>query len=394
MNKKISIIIIILASLLIASISLKGNISQNTVLEINPSRNRINSLGSEMPFGLTLSPGFHIGLFATGVKNPRDLQFTPNGTLLVSSPATNSVYALPDQNHDGKADSSKRIISDENHPHGLAFYNNYLFIALVDKVVRYKWDENSLSAVRDKVLFTLPQNSDHNSRTIVFNEKGEMFVSVGSTCNVCREVDPLSATVIISDQDGNNPHRYASGLRNAAFLSINPKNDELWSTEMGRDNLGDYIPPDEINIIKNGSDYGWPYCFGNKVHDNQFDPRNLNNCERTSAPIYEFPAHSAPLGLTFIDSKQFPSDWQGDLLVALHGSWNRSMPIGYKIVHLKIDGENITNSSDFVEGFLPPGSEIGPVSALGRPVDLAFDKNGNLYISDDKAGNVYILSKK
>ncbi len=190
-----------------------------------PDSGSTPTLGSPMPIDLSINSEFNISLFAKDLTNPRDLQFTPNGTLLVSSPNSNSVYALPDTNKDGIADTTETIISGENHAHGLAFYNNQLFIADVDKVVRYRWDETTLTATREKVLFSLPQNSNHNARTIIFDKQGKMYVSVGSTCNVCSESSPQSAAILISDQDGNNPHIYASGLRNAPFLTFNPPLD-------------------------------------------------------------------------------------------------------------------------------------------------------------------------
>lgn len=220
---------------------------------------------------------------------------------------------------------------------------------------------------------------------------GKMYVSVASTCNVCNETSTFSATVIVSDNDGKNPIIFAKGLRNAAFITINPATQELWATEMGRDYLGDNLPPDEIDIIRDGKDYGWPYCFGDKIHDDDFDPANNHSCDNTESPIYQIPAHSAPLGLAFINSPQFPSSWQGDLLVAYHGSWNRSTPIGYKVVHLKVSGNSITQSEDFLTGFLSDQAVNGPDQALGRPVGLIFDELGNLYLSDDKAGKVYII---
>ena len=348
------------------------------------------SVGDVPSNAFSLPSGFVIHIFATGLGAPRDLQFTPGGTLLVSDPDAGIVYALPDKNGDGVADNPKIIISGEKRPHGLAFYQDKLYIADVDKVVRYNWDESGISATYDKDLFTLPENNDHNNRTIVFDKFGKMYVSVGSTCNVCNETSIFSGTVIISDADGNNPTVFAKGLRNAAFIQINSNSGELWGTEMGRDYLGDNLPPDEINIIKEGSDYGWPNCYGNKIPDMNFNPQAV--CQSTQAPIYEIPAHSAPLGLTFINSSQFPDSWRGDLLVAYHGSWNRSVPTGYKIVHLIVSGNMITGSTDFITGFLPENATSG-TDSLGRPVDLSFDVQGNLFISDDKAGAVYIIQK-
>jgi glucose/arabinose dehydrogenase len=322
------------------------------------------------------------------MSSARDLAISPGGTLLVSDPRDNKVYALPDKNKDGMADEKKVVISRGNHVHGLAFYKDMLFVAEMDKVVRFTWNEGSMIAAFDKQLFTLPQNNNHNNRTLAFDSKGNLFVSVGSTCNVCVEQSPFSATVLISNTEGENPRVYAKGLRNAPFLTIDPASGDLWGTEMGRDFLGDDLPPDEINILRDGVDYGWPYCYGNKVHDGDFDKTNSHSCQNTVAPLFEIPAHSAPLGLAFIDSAQFPNQWQGDLLVSYHGSWNRTVPTGYKVVHMKVAGDRIVSSEDFLTGFSKDGQ------VLGRPVDIVFDNSGNLYVSDDKAGAVYIIEKE
>ncbi len=301
--------------------------------------------------------------FSENLVNPRDLVFSPGGTLLVSSPQSGQVLALP---------SKKVIIEGTNHVHGLAFYGDKLYIAEVNRIARYNWDEKILKASFDKELFTLPDNNNHNNRTIAFDKTGKMYVSVGSTCNVCVEKSEWSGTIIVSDWDGNNPRVFARGLRNAPFMAINPKTGELWATEMGRDFLGDNLPPDEINIIKDGKDYGWPYCYGNKIQDASFGKSTTGTCQKTEAPIYEIPAHSAPLGLVFVN--------ENELLVAYHGSWNRSVPTGYKIVRMKLEGNKITKAEDILK--------------IGRPVDMVFDKSGNLYISDDREGKIYIVQKK
>lgn len=354
--------------------------------------NRASSISSgKIPtISFNLPKGFVIHLFAVGIGSARDLQFSPGGTLLVSDPSAGSVYVLPDKNNDGVADMTKTIISGEHRPHGLAFYKNKLFVAEVDRVVRYGWDEKNLMATKEKVLFSLPENLDHNNRTIVFDNSGRMFVSVGSTCNACNESDPKSGTIVVSDSEGNNPTVFAKGLRNAPFMQINPLTGDLWATGMGRDNLGDNLPPDEIDIIKQGKDYGWPNCYGNKIPDTNFNPNA--NCENTEPPIYEIPAHNAPLGLVFIRSKQFDASWQNDLLVAYHGSWNSTVPVGYKVVHLKVRQNSIISSDDFMTGFIEKGA-ISGFLANARPVDMEFDNSGNLYLSDDKAGNIYIIQK-
>ena len=346
----------------------------------------INARISQPISYLTAPQGFQIGNFAKNLGGARDLQFSPGGTLLVSLPDQGKIVALPDKNQDGASDSSLEVLTRLNRPHGLAFYESFLFVAELTQVVRYKWDESNLTATKDKILFALPYSGGHNTRSLVFNNKGQLFVSLGSSCNVCQEKNDRLAGVIISDKDGNNPRVWAKGLRNSVFLTVNPSSDEVWAADMGRDYLGDNLPPEEINIIRDGANYGWPICYGNKIHDDKFDTNQYirDPCEDSVSPIFEFPAHSAPLGLTFINSPQFLTDWQGDLLVAYHGSWNRSTPAGYKVVRMKVAGNTITCAEDFITGF---------GQALARPVDLIFDSQGNLYISDDKAGVVYKLIK-
>ena len=352
---------------------------------ILPKKELPKSQAIKNDLGLSLAPGFSIDVFAGDLGNVRDLEFSPEGTLIVSIPAQGKILALPDRDGDGKPDNIKEIISNLNNPHGLAFYNGKLYIAEETKVTRYNWNRENLSATFEKQLFSLPKGGQHTSRSLAFDNSGRLFVTIGSTCNVCYEKDPYLAAVITSDQDGANPKLFAKGLRNSVFITINPKTQELWGTEMGRDFLGDNLPPDEINILKDNKDYGWPICYGDKIHDTQFDKNQFirDPCEDTEANIYNIPAHSAPLGLTFINSSQFPQSWQGDLLVAYHGSWNRSTPTGYKIVKLNVDNKAIAGEEDFLSGFLSDNQ------AIGRPVDLAFDKEGSLYISDDKAGVVY-----
>ena len=317
------------------------------------------------PIDISNDPG--VSIFAKDLGAPRDLEFSPGGTLLVSIPSQGKIVSLPDV---------KNIITGLSKPHGLAFFEGKLFVAEEQKVVRYSWDEENLEAIKEKELFKLPKGGNHVTRTIAFDKSGKMFVSIGSTCDVCFEKNPLNGAVIVSDSDGKNPKLYAKGLRNSVFITVNLSTDELWGTEMGRDFLGDNLPPDEINIIREGGDYGWPTCFGNKVFDTKFDdqPQKERPCEATKAPVYEIAAHSAPLGLAF---------YENHLYVAYHGSWNRSTPIGYKVVRFDVSENSISNEQDFITGFLE-GSKT-----IGRPVDIAFDKEGTMFLSDDKAGVVY-----
>lgn len=338
---------------------------------------------------LTIKSDYSIKVFAKGITGARDLQFSPGGTLLVSSTTVGEVYALPDKNKDEKSNQTKTILTGLNRPHGLVFYGTKLYVAEETKVSRYAWDEQKLEAKFEKKLFDLPKGDRHFTRSIVFDQNGNMYVSIGSTCDVCTESNPLYASILISDSEGKTPKIYAKGLRNSVFMAQNSTSGEIWATEMGRDYLGDNLPPDEINIIKDGKDYGWPLCYGNQVHDTDFDKKAYIQifpqppCAATEPPVFQIPAHSAPLGLTFIKSDLFPKDWQGDLLVAYHGSTNSTTPKGYKVVHIKMQNGKPTTEEDFITGFIK-GKDVS-----ARPVDVAFSPSGSLFISDDKSGNIY-----
>jgi glucose/arabinose dehydrogenase len=350
----------------------------------------INITQGKKTLTFNLPSDFKIEVYASNILDARDIAFSPGNEMLVSQPSLGKVLMIKDKNGDGTAKTKKDILSGLQNPHGLAFYKNYLFVAEETKVTRYIWDDTKMAAKKDKEIVQLPKGGRHVTRSILIDKNGQLYISIGSTCDVCYEKDQRNGTVMITDVNGNKPRIFAKGLRNAVFLALNPNTQQVWATEMGRDFLGDITPPDEIDILSENKNYGWPLCYGDKVHDTQFDKNQYiqDPCNNTESPIYPIPAHSAPLGLTFIKSPQFASEWQGDLLVAYHGSWNKSVPEGYKVVHLKVDGDKIISEQDFITGFIQGGQ------AIGRPVDVAFDNYGSLYISDDKAGTIYRVLKR
>lgn len=331
----------------------------------------------------TILGDFKMDIFSQGLKTPRVLLFDDQGNLLVSAMGEGKVYAI-------KADGSKIVLAQGlNNPHGLAIKDGYLYIAESDKVSRYKYDIQNLKLGAKEKLFDLPGSGGHFTRTIQWGSDGFLYVSVGSSCNVCQETDERRATILKYNPKDWTYTIFAKGLRNTVFFLENPLTKQFWGNDMGRDLLGDDLPPDELNILQEGKNYGWPVCYGDKINDRDFD-KNIyirDPCQDGVAPIWSYPAHNAPLGLVFINSPMFPASWQGDLLVALHGSWNRSVPDGYKVVHLKVSGNKILSSEDFITGFLVNSG------AIGRPVGLVFGKDGALYLSDDKAGVVYKIWK-
>lgn len=347
---------------------------------------------------LTLPKGFTLSVFAKDLGSPRVLTTDPNGNLVTSLIKEGKVVVMPDTNSDGKADSTKVLIDKLHQPHGLAFDCEAdqckLFVAETEKVSAYTYNKETLTAENPQKLFDLPNNGGHFSRTLlIIEQEGQkkLLTSVGSSCNVCNEADERRAKVLISNLDGTDLKDYSRGLRNAVFMKIHPVTGDTWVTEMGRDLLGDNIPPEEVNILKEGANFGWPICYDDKIHDSNFDKNQYirNPCEDTVAPHIKMQAHSAPLGLAFIPEEGWPEEYRNDLLVAFHGSWNRKEPTGYKIVRYNLtpEGEVQGEQEDFISGWLTSDSK-----ASGRPVDILTFPGGTAYISDDKAGVIYKLS--
>ena len=358
-----------------------------------PKGDIADTLGMEgMPLSLPL--GFSISIFAKGFENPRVMAYDPVGNILLSNSSQGKVLALPDGNGDGVADEIVTVAEGLNGPHGLAVRCTKkceLYIAETDKVAVYDYDVDKLKATNKRKLLDLPSGGGHTTRTLLFMpapNDNKLLISVGSSCNVCNEEDSRRASVLVLNVESGEHKVFAKGLRNSVFMAIHPVSGEIWGTEMGRDLLGDDIPPDEINILKEGGNYGWPICYGKNIHDTDFDKNTYvrNPCmESFETPSFiDIPAHSAPLGLAFIPEEGWPQEYWHNLLVAYHGSWNRSVPTGYKIVRYKLDAEGKgTKQENFISGWF---TDEG---AWGRPVDILVQPGGLVYISDDKAGVIY-----
>lgn len=385
-----------------------------------------NSLSS-----LSINAGFKINVFAAGLEDPNVISFDAMGRMLISETTTGKVILLEDKDKNGVAETNQTILDNLNKPHGLTFYNSgnttYLYVAETQQVARYRYDVTGGAVISTKGqnIVDLPAGGQHFTRTIAFGPnyrkeqiiKGQsqvntlvntkLYTSVGSSCDVCEEQTWKRAAILESDPGGNFTAEFAGGLRNSVFFAFHPKTKEIWATEMGRDGLGNNLPPDEINIVKvagpedkfGAKRYGWPFCYGDKVRDKVFNPDKIQridisaDCSKTESPVIQIPAHSVPLGLAFIPANSgWPKEWEGDLLVALHGSGNASVPVGYKVVRYDLDTDGKVLSQkpeDFISGWL---SENGKI--LGQPVDLRFGPNSTLYISDDSAGIIYRVIPK
>ncbi len=356
----------------------------------NPSGDIVDIIEKEdqnsTNFPLKLPKGFSIEIFAKNLSGARVMATDSFGNFWVSRTTKGIVTEL--EVKDGKVVSQNDVFRNLNNPHGLAVdpqNGNLLYIAEENKISNVAlYSEDSLHKIVD-----LPTSGGgHYTRTLGFGPDNRLYVSIGSSCNVCQENDSRLAAIYSMNKDGADFKQFAKGLRNTVFFTWSYVDGKMWGTEMGRDLLGDNIPPDEINVLSEGGNYGWPNCYGNNIHDDIFD-KNIyirNPCMEpfeTPAKV-DLQAHSAPLGLAFVPEEGWPEEYWYDLIVAFHGSWNRTTPTGYKLVRIKLDSKgNYQGTEDFLIGWIDGNS------ALGRPVDVLIQPGGTMYVSDDKAGVIY-----
>jgi len=338
------------------------------------------------PRTLIAPAGFNVSVFAAGLGSPRFLAVAPDGSLYVSVPQQGRVLALIDSDHDGVAERTVVFAEGLDRPHGLAFSGNNLYIAESGRL-RLARDldgdhrADSLPVISDD----LPAGGGHWTRSVTVGPDDHLYVSVGSNCNACIDADWRRAAVLRLPLAGGAVHLFARGLRNSVGLAFHPQTGELWGSDNGRDLLGDDLPPEEINRIVAGGDYGWPFCYGERSPDPDFG--TSERCRQTIPPEVEMQAHSAPLGIAFGEGLAFPEAYRRMLLVAFHGSWNRTVPTGYKLVGIPFHaGRPAGAAVDLFAGWLRDGV------AWGRPVAPAVGADGALYLSDDRAGAIYRIT--
>ena len=336
--------------------------------------------------------GWQVGRFAADLPNARFLRFTPGGDLLVSRPRAGRVVLLePDRDGDGRSDGRRDVVTGLDRPHGMDLHDGWLYVAETDAVGRIRFDGQTghTSGSFERVVTGLPGGGNHWTRTLRFGADGWMYVSIGSSCNVCKESDPRRATIMRFHPDGTGGEIYARGLRNAVGFDWRPEGGALYATDNGRDLLGDDFPPCELNEVVPGGFYGWPVANGNRVPDPDFGKGEEARIAASIPPVHGFRAHNAPLGITFLRGKDLPEEYRGAALVALHGSWNRTRKDGYEVVSLHWRADGTIGERDFLTGFLDRSDD----DVVGRPVDVAEGPDGAIYVSDDYAGAVYRVSR-
>jgi glucose/arabinose dehydrogenase len=334
---------------------------------------------------LTVPPGYGIGLFARDIPDARMLRMTAHGDLLVASPAKGRVYWLArDVNGDGESDERRVLLDGLDGPNGLDLLNGYLYVAEQSKVGRVRFDDaaGKIDGKYEIVIDGLPGGGNHWKKTIRFGPDGLLYMTIGSSCNVCLEEDDRRAAMLRYTPDGKFVDIYATGLRNSAGFDWRA-DATLYATDNGRDLLGDDFPPCELNQIRQGGFYGWPFANGDRVPDPDLGAGRGAVIEASIPPAFSFRAHNAPLGMVFLRSDKQPEDFRGDALVALHGSWNRSRKDGYKVVALHWAADGTIGARDFLTGFL------NDENVIGRPAEVTEAADGTLYVSDDYANAVY-----
>jgi glucose/arabinose dehydrogenase len=376
---------------------------------------------------LIVPKGFAIRIFAQDLGNPRFMAFGPDGALYLSITSAGKIVRLADNDHNGLADSNQVVASGLNQPHGLAWLGDWLYVAENDRVERLRSTTgDSVLNVKELIIHTLPGGAGHFTRTVHFGPDGKMYVSVGSSCNVCVESDPRRAAILRFNPDGSipvdNPFAtdpdirrrpvWAWGLRNSVDFLWTPSG-EMWANMNGRDNvmdangLPDNLPPEVIVFpVQAGRSLGWPYCytpvlgFNEKAIPQVLDEQSKLalpagfNCSQAVPSLFSDLPHSAPLGMSFGTQGNFPTAARSDLYVAYHGSWNIKDPANIrdcKVERVIVENGRPVRSETFISGWRAPGETCGSPATYGRPADVIFGPEGAMYISDDAGGRVYRL---
>lgn len=335
---------------------------------------------------LLMTPGFDVSIFASGLGNVRGMSLSPDGVLYACEMKEGRVVALLDPGQTGVATETKVILEGLHHPHSLAFYHGSLYVGESDRVSRFTLTDHRLFREDGQTIVTLPDGGAHTTRTILFGPDDKLYISIGSSCNVCEETDERRATICRCNPDGTQFEIYAKGLRNAVGIAFRPGTQDLWATCNGRDWLGDNLPPETFYKVEEGKHYGWPYSYthnGKIVPDPDFGNKGVR---QTGMPVFEYKAHCAPLGLTFYTGNVFPEKYKNGLFVCFHGSWNRLIPVGYKVVFFPFVGKGekkVGPGWDFLGFRLKDGEQVG------RPVDVLNGPRGELFVSDDTGGRIF-----
>ncbi|MEO9870569.1 PQQ-dependent sugar dehydrogenase [Ekhidna sp.] len=340
---------------------------------------------------IQLPDGFKIDVFAR-VNNARSMALTENGTLFVSNRGGDKVYALRDTDGDWKADEKYVIASDMRMPNGIAFKDGSLYVAEVSKLWRFDDIETNLANPPEpvKIYDDYPTDGHHGWKYIAFGPDGKLYVPVGAPCNICESKNEMYASITRMNPDGSDREVYVHGVRNTVGFTWHPETGEMWFTDNGRDWLGNDSPSCELNRVSEaGQHFGYPFCHAGEIKDPEFGDKYP--CSDFVQPAQNLGPHVAPLGLKFCTSDMFPSEYQGKIFIAEHGSWNRDPEVGHtghKITLVTEQNGSGIAYEDFATGFLSKETN----TAWARPVDAIFASDGSMLVSDDLGGTIFRIS--
>ena len=341
---------------------------------------------------LKVPAGFRVTKFAEGLGKPRMLTVGGAGQVYVTDREAGTVTLLRDANGDGTADE-KEIVANIKDVHGLTIHDGKLYLVAIRELYAADINEDGTLRQLRQIINDLPDAGQHPNRTIDFGPDNLLYITVGSTCNACQEDNPENATILQVNPDGTNRKIYATGLRNTIGFGWHPETYQLWGLDHGIDWLGNNEQEEEVNQIVPNADYGWPYIYGagNYYPGAYVPPGGVTFAQyrqKTTLPVLGYTAHSAPLGMVFYTGSNFPAQYQNDAFVTMRGSWNRSVPSGYKIVRLHFENGRPTRFEDFLTGFLVNNN----LSQFGRPVGITVHTDGSLLFSDDNNGVIYRIA--
>ena len=355
--------------------------------EISETEQQESQQESSLPLErLNLPEGFEISVFAENVDEARSMAMGDDGTLFVGTRTANKLYAIQDVDGDFVADTTIVLDSTLETPNGLAFRDGALYVAEVGRLLRYPNIEQQLNNPPEpEVIYDdYPTEFHHGWKYIAFGPDGKLYVPVGAPCNICESEDERFASITRMDPDGTNREIVARGVRNTVGFTWHPETEELWFSDNGRDLMGDDVPPCEINRVSEvGQHFGYPYCHGGTIKDPEFGDKFP--CSDFVPPVQNLGAHVAPLGIKFYTANMFPEEYKGHLFIAEHGSWNRSLKVGYRITLVRLNGNQSVSYEPFIDGWLNDDTQ----DQFGRPVDILFLRDGSMLISDDFGDAIY-----
>lgn len=350
---------------------------------------------------LRVPPGFAVTVFAQPQGNTRIMAVHEDGTVYVTRQTQGDVLLLRDRDGDGRAEEVRTVATGLDLVHGITIHDNRVYLIAPTMVWVAALATDGALATPRLMIRDLPDGGQHRARTIAVGPDRRLYMGVGSTCNACDETNPENATILRSQLDGSERMIFAHGLRHTIGFGWHPHTGEMWGMDMGSDWRGNNIPPEELNQIVAGGNYGWPFCYGDRRVDRRLNvtpPGTTREayCATTLPPALTYTAHSAPIGLTFYTADQFPRSYHGDAFVTLRGSWNRTPPSGYKVVRLRFEEGKPVALDDFLSGFLLGPDDLpdrardpGMTYQFARLAGVAVAHDGALLVADDSNGVIY-----